>query len=139
MNREEAIEILEEEANYLYGDDEPYNRMAFDMAIEALKAQDTIDLYKQEIKDLEQFIKDNYQNPYEWIPCSKPPKDRRNAFIAHGAKDMMSVCIGHWEEDMGLWYEDRNWFASPVYDALYWCDIPDLPETRKVESNVDNT
>lgn len=37
MTREEAIGILEEEAEYLYQDDRPYNREAFDMAIEALK------------------------------------------------------------------------------------------------------
>ena len=37
MTNEEAITIIEEEAEYLYGDDKPYNRQAFDMAIEALK------------------------------------------------------------------------------------------------------
>lgn len=37
MTREEAIAILEEEAEFLYQDDRPYNREAFDMAIEALK------------------------------------------------------------------------------------------------------
>lgn len=37
MTREEAIKILEEEAEFLYGGDEPYNKIAFDMAIEALK------------------------------------------------------------------------------------------------------
>ena len=38
MTREEAILILEEEAEFLYGGDEPYNKTAFDMAIEALLA-----------------------------------------------------------------------------------------------------
>ena len=41
MTREEAILILEEEAEFLYGDflhgDAPYNKTAFDMAIEALQ------------------------------------------------------------------------------------------------------
>jgi len=37
MTREEAIQVLEEEAEYLYQDDRPHNREAFDMAIEALK------------------------------------------------------------------------------------------------------
>ena len=36
MTNEEAIKILEEEAEFLYGGDEPYNKIAFDMAIEAL-------------------------------------------------------------------------------------------------------
>ena len=36
MTREEAILILKEEAEFLYGGDAPYNKTAFDMAIEAL-------------------------------------------------------------------------------------------------------
>lgn len=36
MTREEAIDVLKKEADFLYGDDSPYNRKAFDMAIEAL-------------------------------------------------------------------------------------------------------
>lgn len=36
MTREEAIAILEEEAEFLYGEDKPHNRTAFDMAIKAL-------------------------------------------------------------------------------------------------------
>ena len=39
MTREEAIKILEEEAEFLYGGDEPYNKIAFDTAIEALTYQ----------------------------------------------------------------------------------------------------
>lgn len=39
MTREEAIKILEEEAEFLYGGDEPYNKIAFDMAIESLTYQ----------------------------------------------------------------------------------------------------
>ena len=41
MTREEAIKILEEEAEFLYGGDEPYNKTAFDMAIEALQNEYT--------------------------------------------------------------------------------------------------
>ena len=36
MTREEAIAILKEEAEFLYGEDKPHNRTAFDMAIKAL-------------------------------------------------------------------------------------------------------
>ena len=39
MTREEAAAILESEAEYLYSQDEPYNREAFRMAIEALKVE----------------------------------------------------------------------------------------------------
>lgn len=42
MTKEEAIKILEEEAEFLYGGDEPYNKIAFDMAIEALQEPKTI-------------------------------------------------------------------------------------------------
>lgn len=37
MTREEAIEILQNDAYILYEDDNPYNREAYDMAIEALE------------------------------------------------------------------------------------------------------
>ena len=39
MTREEAIAILQDEAYFLYEDDSPYNRQAFDMAISALEQQ----------------------------------------------------------------------------------------------------
>lgn len=39
MTNEEAAAILESEAEYLYSQDEPYNRQAFNMAIEALRNQ----------------------------------------------------------------------------------------------------
>jgi len=42
MTRAEAIEILKDEAYVLYEDDSPYNRQAFDMAIEALEQQQWI-------------------------------------------------------------------------------------------------
>ena len=51
MTREEAILILEEEAEFLYGGDEPYNKIAFDMAIEAL-SDDTVsrEFYEDAVK-----------------------------------------------------------------------------------------
>ena len=63
----------------------------------------------------------------EWVPCTEPPEDRRNVFLAHGTNDFKSCCIGHYEQGMG-WYEDRNFFAKPIYDCKYWCDIPELPD-----------
>lgn len=41
MTNEEAAAILESEAEYLYSQDEPYNRQAFNMAIEALQERKT--------------------------------------------------------------------------------------------------
>ncbi len=37
MTREEATAILNTEADFLFGNDKPYNRKAFDMAVEALQ------------------------------------------------------------------------------------------------------
>lgn len=55
MTNEEAIAILEEEADFLYGKDKPHNRTAFDMAIFTLSAIEDI---KKEIKEKA----DNYHN-----------------------------------------------------------------------------
>lgn len=41
MTNGEAAAILESEAEYLYSQDEPYNREAFNMAIEALQERKT--------------------------------------------------------------------------------------------------
>ena len=76
----------------------------------------------------------NHWKPKEperkWIPCSEPPENEKNVFIAHGTKDFMACCIGHYDHDSGLWYEDRNWFARPIFDGMYWCEMPMLPETE---------
>lgn len=55
MTREEAIKILEEEAEFLYGGDEPYNKIAFDMAIESLTYQNLSKTDKQK-KTLQKIL-----------------------------------------------------------------------------------
>ena len=70
------------------------------------------------------------QPEQQWIPCSEPPEDEKNVFIAYGAKDFMTCCIGHYDRDNGLWYEDRNWFARPIFDGAFWCEIPLMPEAE---------
>lgn len=65
--------------------------------------------------------------PLKWNPQSEHPEDDRNVFVARGRNDFMSVCIGHYDHSLRRWYEDRNWFATPIYDPLYWCETPDLP------------
>lgn len=67
----------------------------------------------------------------EWIDCKEPPSTDRNVFIAYGTDDMKSVCIGHYEHDMKMWYEDKNFFAKPLYDGMYWCEIPQFPAKMK--------
>lgn len=39
MTREEAIAVLESDAEYMYSQDSPYNREAYQMAVEALEAE----------------------------------------------------------------------------------------------------
>ena len=39
MTREEAIAVLESDAEYMYSNDSPYCREAYRMAVEALKAE----------------------------------------------------------------------------------------------------
>ena len=69
----------------------------------------------------------------QWIPCSEHPDTDRNVFIARGKTDFLSCCIGHYDHNLKLWYEDRNWFAKIMYDAMYWCEMPPLPEPWKGE------
>lgn len=71
--------------------------------------------------------------PQRWIPCSETPDTDRNVFVVRGEHEFMSVCIGHYDHDNNQWYEDRNWFAKCLYDGLYWCEIPPLPEPYKGE------
>ena len=61
MTNDEAAAILESEAEYLYSQDEPYNRQAFKMAIEALKQKPVLDKIRAEIVDLQK----EYQE-YGW-------------------------------------------------------------------------
>ena len=63
----------------------------------------------------------------EWNPAEKPPEDERNIFLCYGSPDFKACCIGHYEEYNKTYYEDRNWFASPIYDVMYWCEMPKLP------------
>lgn len=71
------------------------------------------------------------QPEQRWIPCSEPPEDDKNVFIAHGTEDFMTCCIGHYDHDSGQWYEDRNWFAKLIFDGMYWCEMPILPKTEE--------
>ena len=73
------------------------------------------------------------QPEQRWIPCTDVPDTDRNVFIARGEQGKMTVCIGHYKHDYKQWYEDRNWFTKCLYDGLYWCEIPPLPEPHKDE------
>ena len=73
------------------------------------------------------------QSEQRWIPCSEEPDNDREVFIARGEPKFMSVCIGYYDHDYKQWYESRNWFAKCLYDGLYWCEIPPLPEPYRGE------
>ena len=101
-------------------------------AIDLVKSR-SYDLSEREdewamVQDVEELP--SAQPEQRWIPCSEPPEDEKNVFIAHGAKDFMTCCIGHYDRDNGLWYEERNWFARPIFDGAFWCEIPLIPEAE---------
>ena len=73
------------------------------------------------------------QPEQRWVPCSEEPDNNRAVFIARGEPKFMSVCIGYYDHDFKQWYESRNWFAKCLYDGLYWCDRPPLPEPYREE------
>lgn len=64
----------------------------------------------------------------QWHSCAEPPSDDRSVFIAYGTKGLKSCCIGFYEADNEQWYEQKNFFSILIYDAKYWCDMPELPE-----------
>lgn len=113
-------------------------------AIKAMEQryQDILRIFKRKVKDGEKAIvldmigciktlpsADRPQG--EWIDCKEPPSTDRNVFIAYGTDNMKSVCIGHYEHGMKMWYEDKNFFAEPLYGGMYWCEIPQFPTRMK--------
>lgn len=62
-----------------------------------------------------------------WNSAENPPDSERNIFICHGSNDFKTACIGHYGRDMKMYYEDKNWFAKPMFDAMYWCEMPMVP------------
>ena len=97
MTNDEANEILREEAYLLYGDDSPYNRQAFDLAITALERGKWISVEEKlpendsncivfssgDVKEAHFFfgrffdpIEDYMQyNATHWMPLPEPPKE----------------------------------------------------------------
>ena len=64
----------------------------------------------------------------QWQTADTLPDSERNIFICYGNPAFRSVCVGHYDHEMERFYEDRNFFAKPIYDAMYWCDMPRLPD-----------
>ena len=96
MTREEAIKILEEEAEFLYGGDEPYNKIAFDMAIEALK--------------------DRPQG--DWIPCSERLPSEKGWYL-------ITVQGMNRFADMVYYYGNSEWAEiSSKQKVIAWMPLP---------------
>lgn len=64
---------------------------------------------------------------FRWYSASTPPPDSRSVHICHGRPDFKTVCIGYYDHTNKTWYEERNWFARILPDALFWVPLPDLP------------
>ena len=102
MTREEAILILQEEAEFLYGDflpgNAPYNKTAFDMAIEALKAET------------------------EWVPCdtSGMPPEGEEVLVSNGRHIWIdeSVAGDITEEGCMMWWGDGSDWIDTAWMPL---------------------
>lgn len=100
MTKEEAIVILEEEAEFLYQDDRPYNREAFDMAIEALSART------------------------EWVSCytSGMPPEGEEVLVSNGKHIWIDESVaGDTTEDgyvMMWWGDGSDWIDTA------WMPLP---------------
>ena len=79
------------------------------------------------LREIERLPDKRKEPAPEWVPVTRPPDSDRNVFICHGSEDFKAPCIGHYEANRKIFYEDRNWFATPIYDAMYWCEMPRVP------------
>ena len=126
MTREEAIAILEEEAEYLYQDDEPYNREAFRMAIQALSQEPTVQEKQAESEKYQKAFDDGYENgyaqarfDYEQEPCDD----------AIGRDAVLSIIDG--------WYE-QNRETENIEDLIILITYMDsvTPKSRECEDVI---
>ena len=128
MTREEAIAILEEEAEFLYGEDKPHNRTAFNMAIKALSAPD--------------------REKGEWIPVSERlPEESQTEDGYFYPSDMVLTFNSHGQYGVSRYWGNRISKKERPNDYLDWMDLPfyrqdilawqPLPEPYKAESEED--
>jgi len=139
MTSEEAIAILEEEAEYLYQDDESYNREAFRMAIQALSQEPCDDAISREDAIKAVYGMTRYtgidEAPYE--------------YAEHVIADLPPVTSGRHK---GRWIECDGYDGDTYYDCSEcgesWTTIEGTPWDNgmnycpncgaKMESEVNN-
>lgn len=72
-----------------------------------------------------------------WIPCNEPPEDDRSVFIARNRDGITCYRIGYYDPSKKQWREPLNFLDAIIQDAMYWCDMPKLPESsKKGDTNV---
>lgn len=156
MTREEATAILKTEADYLFGNDKPYNREAFEMAISALSAEpceDTIsriDMHKLlddctvggwvevEEKIFHQLVNElpPVENKGEWIPVSERLPDNNvrvlcsaiSTSISGGYTCFVGCC------NNGFWFvqTDAETVSYPrQYEVTAWMPLPEPYKAEK--------
>ena len=100
------------------------------------KAFDTFDKNKNTLNTMYGICAESAKDTnLKWTPCTNVPDNDRDVFIARGRHGMMTACIGYYNHDYEQWYESRNWFAKCVYDALYWCEMPSLPDDTHLKAD----
>jgi len=124
MTREEAIEILKDDAYVLYEDDSPYNRQAFDMAVEALKFRDA---HETAIKSINQYFDEHHALLMNWIPCDEElPGKGENVLVTNNWHEVrMAYLTDRTRGKVLCWIVDHNSY-HPVdrKEILAWMHLP---------------
>lgn len=147
MTREEAIKILEEEAEFLYGGDEPYNKIAFDMAIESLTYQNLskpnntceVDLISREdamgaVQD--HFNADGFKGYYDGqkmmdritaLPSAEPKTGEWIPFNEKLPREYAQYLVcSESGERLVYWLEDSDWVRGMIEKEgiIAWMPLP---------------
>lgn len=123
---EELVDRLRSVKDTWQSEEEQWMLDAADAIEELQKALDAVNDAHNEGYDVGYWAGRRDYEP-KWISVEEPPNNDRNIFICHGSVDFKAPCIGHYDLGMKMFYEDKNWFASPIYDAMFWCEMPKLP------------
>ena len=117
MTREEAIAILEDESYVLYEDDSPYNRQAFDMAVDALKFRGA---YEIAVKAANKAFENRWTQWVEWIPCSERLPETDDIMLVTCKPKKGSPNVNR------AYYMDGTWHGSgSMSNVTAWMPLPE--------------